>query len=221
MSVLETPLQQQIDDLQAQSATRMPPDVLATLRHDRELLAQTGIASQALGVGQPAPDFTLPDATGNQVTLSRLLAAGPVVLTFYRGDWCPYCNLQLRAYQQALPQMQALGATLVAVSPQTPDNTLTTVEKRELTFYVLSDAGNQVARRYGLVYTLSAQLRSLYAELMGLDLASYNGDDTGELPMAGTFVIGREGNVHLAFVDADYTRRLEPATIIASLRELQ
>jgi peroxiredoxin len=129
--------------------------------------------------------------------------------------WCPYCNLQLRAYQAILPRIRELGATLVAVSPQTPDNSLTTAEQKGLTFPVLSDAGNEVARRYGLVFSLSETLRAMSA-----DLPAYNGDSSWELPMPGTFVIAPDGTVRLAFVDADWTRRLEPAAILGALRGL-
>jgi len=154
------------------------------------------------------------------VRLADLLERGPVVLTFYRGAWCPYCNLTLRAYQAALPAITALGATLVAVSPQTPDNSLTTVEKKELTFPVLSDAANVVARQYGLVVSLSEDVRPLYTAI-GSALPAYNGDQSWELPMAGTFVIARDGTARLAFVDPDYTHRLEPAEIVAALRDLK
>ena len=138
-----------------------------------------------------------------------------MVLTFYRGDWCPYCNLQLRAYQAILPLIQELGASLVAVSPQTPDNSLSTAEKKGLTFPVLSDAGNKVARQYGLVFSLSETLRTVSA-----NLPSFNGDDSWELPIPGTFVIAHDRTVRLAFVDADWTKRLEPAAILDTLRRL-
>jgi peroxiredoxin len=144
-----------------------------------------------------------------------LLKQGPVVLTFYRGDWCPYCNLQLRAYQAILPRIRELGANLVAISPQTPDNSLSTAEKKGLTFPVLSDGGNAVARRYGLVFSLSETLRTT-----GANLPSFNGDDSWDLPMPGTFVIAPDGTVRLAFVDADWTRRLEPAAILDALQRL-
>ena len=189
--------------------------MLATFDREIEALVRSGIAASGLRAGVLAPDFTLPNVDGRPVTLYALLAQGPVVLTFYRGEWCPYCNLQLRAYQAGLPQIRELGARLVAVSPQTPDNSLTTAEKKGLTFPVLSDAGNAVARRYGLVFSLSQTLRAVSA-----DLPAYNGDDSWELPMPGTFVIAPDGTVQLAFVDVDWTRRLEPAAILDALRQL-
>jgi peroxiredoxin len=141
------------------------------------------------------------------------------VLTFYRGQWCPFCNLTLRAYQRILPQIRALGASLVAVSPQTPEHSLSTVEKKELTFTVLSDVGNSVARKYRLVFTLEQPFRTLYTSI-GADLPSFNGDPSWELPMPATFLLAQDGTVRLAFVEEDFTHRLEPATLLAGLRAL-
>jgi peroxiredoxin len=125
----------------------------------------------------------------------------------------------LQAYQGILQEMEELGARLVAVSPQTPDQSLSSREKMELGFEVLSDVGNQVARQYGLVFRLPAPLQELYKGF-GVDLAEYNGDDSHELPVPGTYVIAKDGTIKLAFVNADYTQRLEPADILACLREL-
>lgn len=217
--ILEPGLQQQIDEMKAQAAGRIPAEVLEQLRADTAKLVEAGIADSALREGSRAPDFTLPDALGEPVSLASLLEQGPVVVTFYRGDWCPYCNLHLRAYQQALPHMTELGATLVAISPQTPDHSLSTQEKKELRFPVLSDGGNTVARRFGLVYPVSEAIRPLYTQL-GMNLPAYNGDDAWELPIPGTFVIDQQGTIRLAFAEADYTRRLEPAAIVESLRSI-
>jgi len=209
-------LADQIAAYRSELAKREPAERLALLDAEAATLVRSGIADSGLREGTLAPDFTLPDVDGRPITLSALLAQGPVVLTFYRGAWCPYCNLQLRAYQAILPEIRALGATLVAVSPQTPDNSLSTAEKNGLTFPVLTDAGNQVARRYGLVYAVSARLRAASAHL-----PTYNGDESWELPMPGTFVIAPDGMVRLAFVDADRIKRLEPAAILDTLRLLR
>lgn len=210
-------LQQQIETLQDQLAQQLPAEVLAELSKSITTLVQTGIAQQSVKVGERAPDFTLPDVFGKPVALSELLKHGPVVLTFYRGEWCPWCNLTLRAYQRILPQIRALGASLVAVSPQTPEHSLSTVEKKELTFTVLSDVGNIVARKYRLVFTLEQTIRTLYTTI-GSDLPSFNGDPSWELPMPATFLLAQDGTVRLAFVDEDFTHRLEPATLLDGLR---
>ena len=170
--------------------------------------------------GERAPDFTLTNARGAQVTLSGLLARGPVVLAFYRGGWCPYCNLQLRAYQKALPDIRAAGGQLVAVSPELPDKSLGTVEKNALEFEVLSDQTGEAGRAYRLFFDLSGELRQLYAA-GGNDLAKWNADGQWHLPLPATYVIGQDGLVRFAFVDAEYRNRAEPADVLAALRALQ
>ncbi len=215
-----TPLQQQIDEFIAEGASWLPPDLLHDLLHPIGQLVTSGTAEYALKEGAQAPDFTLPDSRGNAVRLSHLLRQGPVVMSFYRGQWCPYCHLALRAYQQAVPQLQAGGATLVAISPQMPDHSKALAEKLELTFAVLSDAGNRVARQFGLVFTIDEVVRSSH-QRVGANLPAFNGDDAWELPMAGTFLVDQLGTVRLAFVDPDFTRRLDPSVIIARLNELK
>jgi len=180
---------------------------------------RSGLVERSLKAGQQAPDFTLPDANGTPVALATLLQRGPVALVFYRGEWCPYCNLTLRAYQGIQPQIQELGAMMVAVSPQTPDNSLTTVEKKGLTFPVVSDQGNAVARQYGLVWAFSEGVRPLLTAF-GSTLPTFNGDDTWEVPFAGVFVIAPDRTIVLASVDPDWTKRPEPTTILESLRSV-
>src|SRR5437773_3905411 len=169
-----TPLQQQIDEFIAEGASWLPAGLLRDLLRPIGQLITAGAASQSLKEGALAPDFTLPDPRGSTMGLSHLLEQGPVVLTFYRGAWCPYCHLALRAYQQALPQLQAGGATLVAISPQTPDHNKALAEKLALTFALLSDRGNQVARAYGLVFTIDKALRRAHVRV-GAALPVFNG----------------------------------------------
>lgn len=211
-------LREQIERFKQAGAAKANPEVRALRQRETEKLIQAGIAEQSVHVGDTAPDFTLPDAEGKEVTLSALLKAGRVVLTFYRGEWCPYCNLQLRAYQTVLPQIEALGAVLVAVSPQLPDFSRAMITKADLTFPVLSDVGNQVARQYRLVFTVPESLRPYTANA---SLPQFNGNESWELPMPGTFVIQENGVIQLAFVHADYTRRLEPAEILSALHSLR
>ncbi len=209
-------LQQQIEVFLAQTAEQLPPELMKNFYNSIEAVVQTDIAKHSLKVGEKAPDFTLPDVFGRQVTFSKLLQHGPVVVTFYRGEWCPFCNLQLRAYQKILPQIQTLGASLVAISPQTHDHSLSTVEKKALTFTVLSDVGNAVARQYKLVFALPEQFCALYTSI-GSDVPTFDGDSSWELPMPGTFIIAQDGTIHLAFVHEDHTRRLEPDALLESL----
>ncbi len=217
---MNTTLQQQIDEFIAEGASWLPTGLLWDLLSPIGQLITSGTASQSLKEGEQAPDFTLPDPRGSAVRLSHLLEHGPVVMTFYRGAWCPYCHLALRAYQQALPHMQIRGASLVAISPQTPDHSRVLAEKLELTFALLSDIGNQVARQFGLVFTIDEAVRGAYKQV-GADLPAFNGTDSWDLPMAGTFLVDQSGTVRLAFVDPDFTRRLDPSVVIAWLNELE
>ena len=180
---------------------------------------RAGFGRDALREGDRAPRFSLPDQFGEPVALDALLRQGPALVTFYRGGWCPYCNLQLRLYQRILPQIRAFGAGLVAISPELPNHTLSTAEKNDLSFPVLSDTGNQVARAFGLVFRVDDETRQRYLS-NGNDLASINGDASWELPVTGSFIIDQSGLVRRAFAHADYTQRLEPETILADLREL-
>ncbi len=209
-------LTQDLQNLQSQFRANVPEEAKAIMDRATKDLVQSGIIDRSLKQGSQVPNFTLPNAVGKSVELRELLKGGPVVISFYRGQWCPYCNLELRTLQQFLPDIQALGATLVAISPQTPDNSLSTVEKDELTFEVLSDVGNQVAREFGLVFTLAEELRPLY-EGFGIDLPTHNGDDSFELPIPATYVIASDGSIVHAFVDPDYTKRLDPEEIVAAV----
>ena len=200
-------------------ATVLPATASQTIDAGIAAVHAAGLAQHSLQAGQPAPDFTLPDATGQPVELATLLTAGPVVLVFYRGNWCPYCNVQLRAYNQALASFKSFNATLVAVSPQTPDLTSLTAEEKELRFPVLSDVGNAVAKQYGLAYQVGdAVYHTLHG--VGIDLATFNGDDSGELPLTGTFVIARDGTIAWAATEANFKQRPDPAVLLEALAKL-
>lgn len=202
-------------NLSAQTSAQ--PDPKAILAKATEDLVKSGQAERAIHQGQKAPDFTLPDAKGQPVRLSDLLKKGPVILTFYRGGWCPFCNLQLKSYQSHLAEIRAKGAELVAVSPQTPESTLSTAEQDALTFPVLSDVGGKVARTYGLVFKVPDDVVPIYKKF-GIDLEKHNGDARHELPIPGTYLIGRDGTVLLSHVDADYKKRLPVETLLGALR---
>ena len=212
-------LEQQIAQFNAQLATQAPPQVVDQIRQHINRLIESGVEKNALQVGEKAPSFTLPDALGRQISLAGLLQQGPVVVTFYRGKWCPYCNLQLHAYQQVLPQIKELGASLIAISPQTPDHSLSMSEKHELAFPVLSDQGNQVARQFSLIYSVEEDIRTLFKSL-GSDIPAFNGDESWEIPVPGTFIISQDGTIRLTYADADYTHRLEPSALLESLRTM-
>ncbi|MFI5550453.1 peroxiredoxin-like family protein [Streptomyces sp. NPDC051738] len=198
---------------------QIPAEVREIMRRSGQELADSGQADRALAVGDRAPRFTLPTATGESRSLDDLLAAGPVVLTFYRGAWCPYCNLALRALQQHHETITARGARLVAVSPQIPDESLTLTEKHDLAFDVLSDIGSDTAKQYGLAFDLPDDLATVYDKL-GFNLQRVNDGHPRTLPLPATYVIDRDGVIRWAFVNTDYTTRAEPADILAALDAL-
>lgn len=171
------------------------------------------VAGKALRRGQVGPQFALPSATGVIVSLGERLSYGPVIVTFYRGGWCPYCNIALRALQSRLPEIKRLGGSLIAISPEVPDQSLSTTEKLALEFDVLSDADNSVARQFGLVYRISDAARERL-QALGRDLVAHNGTDRWELPITATYVINQEGLIVFDHVEADYRERLDPATIV-------
>ncbi|OMF30104.1 alkyl hydroperoxide reductase [Paenibacillus sp. FSL H8-0548] len=177
-----------------------------------------GLAN-GLPVGGKAKDFELKDTFGRGISLYEELSKGPVVLTFYRGGWCPYCNRQLRAYQEVLPDIQALGSQLIAVSPQLPDSTLSFKEKAELTFQVLSDPKGLVSAGYRLLYDVPESLKQLFME-MNIDLKEYNGTEHWILPVPATFMIDEHAVIRSAFVTPDFMKRMEPDEIIRELRSL-
>ncbi|WP_225821813.1 peroxiredoxin-like family protein [Streptomyces naphthomycinicus] len=198
---------------------QIPAEVREVMRRAGRELADSGQADRALAVGARAPRFSLPSATRRTVALDDLLADGPVVLTFYRGAWCPYCNIALRSLQQHHEAITARGARLAAVSPQIPDESLTLTEKHALAFDVLSDIGSDTAKQYGLAFDLPDDLAAVY-DTLGFDLQRVNGGHPRTLPLPATYVIDRAGTIRWAFVDTDYATRAEPAGILAALDAL-
>lgn len=212
-------LQVEIDNFKAAFKKNVPEDIQALMREATHDLENTGIATKAPKIGDKLASFTLPNHLGNEIKLNELLAKGPIVLTFYRGGWCPYCNLELKAYQDILSDIHAQGATLVAITPETPDNSLSTIEKNGLKFEVLTDEGAAYAKALGLVFSLPNSLRPLY-EKFGIDIQKHNGEGRFELPLAATYIIKNDGIISYSFVDADYTKRAEPADVLAALKDI-
>lgn len=203
----------------AASAAKAPPELRAIIVNAMNELIETGIAEQALGVGAAFPAFSLTNAHGNSVSSAELLARGPLVVNFYRGAWCPYCNIELRALQDMLGEIKAEGANLVAISPNLPDNSLSSIEKHGLQFEVLTDAGNSLAQACGLVFKVPEEVQAVYLK-MGIQLDAVNGDDSWQLPVPATYVVASDGTVKMAYVDANYTKRGEPADVLAALKAL-
>jgi peroxiredoxin len=213
-------LAEQLAAYQAGFKQRVAPERVAMMETATADLRATGIESRAVQVGAQAPDLILPDALNQPLRLSTLWQRGPLVLIFYRGGWCPYCNLELRAWQQQLPALQRMGAQLVAVSPQTPDNSLSTAEKNELSFTVLSDSDLQAATAFGVAFEMPAALIELYSRV-GNDLPVLNGNGRWVLPLPATYVINHVGRIVYAHIEADYRERAEPQDVLAAVAQLR
>lgn len=213
-------LTQAIAAYDAVKNTRVPAEILALMNRCTAELRDSGIENRALRAGDRMPDFELPDQHGTPRRFGAYLEKSPVVLSIYRGGWCPYCNLEMKALAGALPEIRRLGATLVGMAPELPEKALETATRNGAEFDILSDLGNLVSERLGLVFTLHEDLRPVY-ERFGLDIPAYNGDRTFKLPLPATYVVERDGTILHAFVDADYTRRQEPAEILRVLASRQ
>ncbi len=215
-------LQAKLDAFKADFEAGKPPynvpySVIATMHRATAELVSSGAAGRALKAGDKAPAFRLSDPDGQPISSSDLLARGPLVVSFYRGVWCPYCNMELQALQAALPAFEKLGASLVAISPQTAPNSRKSVRQNDLGFPILSDPRNDVAAAFGLRFAMPDYLVDLYKGLKN-DLPSFNGDASWTLPMPGRFVVAQDGTVLYAEVNPDYTRRPEPDDMLPALR---
>jgi len=214
-------LQDKLDAFKADfEGRKAPANVVAIMHKATADLIASGQADRALKTGGRAPKFTLPDTHGRLVSSADLLARGPLVLTFYRGIWCPYCNMDLQAIEAAADEIRALGASLVAISPQTAPNRRKSERENELSFPILSDHGNAVADEFGLRYRLPDELIAVYKSF-GNDLTIGNGEDSWTLPMPARYVIGTDGVVAYAEVNPDYTRRPDPSELLPPLQRLR
>ncbi|RIX50281.1 AhpC/TSA family protein [Paenibacillus nanensis] len=186
-------------------------------RHIEEQKASSGFGLKA---GDIAPHFSLPNALGKSVTLHDELRKGPVILIFYRGAWCPYCNIQLRAFQNLLQDFHDRGCQLIAVSPQSPDHTLSQAEKEGLAYHVLSDSNGRAAESYNLLFELPDYLQMTFTQEFRLDLTEFNQSERWVLPVPATYIIDQEGIVRYASVDPDFMRRAEPQDVLKELDRL-
>jgi peroxiredoxin len=214
-------LQYKLDAFKADfEGNKAPPHVVAIMHKATAELTASGQADRALKAGDKAPVFTLPDADGKPVSSADLVAKGPLILTFYRGVWCPYCNMDLQALEELAGEFRSMGASLVAVSPQNAANSRRSQRENHLSFPIVSDLGNAVADRFGLRFSLPEDLLGVYKGF-GLDLPAQNGEPSWTLPMPARYVIGRDGIIAYAEVNPDYTRRPDPSELLPVLQRLR
>jgi len=197
----------------------VPPAVHEIMKRATNELIASGAADRVLRSG-PAPDFDLHDAHGERIRLTDLLASGPVVVTFYRGVWCSYCNIDLEALEQQADAIRGFGASLVTITPQTAANSRKSINDKNLSFPLLSDPGNAVAELYGLRFRLPDYLIEVYKQL-GVDLPTINGDASWTLPQPARFVVDAQGQIRHAEAHPDYTRRPDPETLLPILEALK
>jgi peroxiredoxin len=213
-------IREKSDELKAAAAEHLPSEVVAVFDRNIADLVDQGIPADSIKAGDVLEPFTLADANGAPVSLHEIVESGPAVIVFYRGGWCPYCNLALRTYQQELlPQLGAFGARLVAVSPQSPDESLSTVEKAALEFTVLSDPASRLADRIGVAFEPADDVLAAQRTL-GLDLSKVNAEGAIRLPRPTVLIVDQDRTVRFVDVQPDYTTRTEVSDIIAALRNL-
>lgn len=209
-------LRSQLAKYNEASIKRLPADIKKLFRSEAQRLVDEGIGKTALKSGDKIPEFKLKNAFGELVSSDELLGKGPLIITFYRGAWCPYCNLELSAYQNILPEIKEAGGHLVGISPELPDTSMTLVEKHTLKFEILSDINNELAELFGLKFKLSPDLSAAYKGF-GYDLVKAQGNDKYELPVPATYVVNSDGTIVLDYVNSDYTKRLGPKEALDAL----
>ena len=212
-------LQEQLDTFKAQFKTQAPDGAFDAFARSTQELIDSGQAERAVKAGETAPDFTLTDQDGNAVTLKDLLAKGPLVLSFYRGVWCPYCNIELKALEEAVGDIRARGASLVAVSMQGAADSRKSQRDNKLSFPILTDKSGELANRFGLRWTLQDYVVE-YHKMFGVELPKIHGDGQWNLPMPARYVIAQDGTIAYAEVNPDYTRRPEPGDLFPVLDRL-
>jgi peroxiredoxin len=214
-------LQEKLDAFKADfEGNKAPRQAVEIMHRATAELVASGQADRALKIGAVAPAFTLSEADGGIVSSADLLTQGPLVLSFYRGVWCPYCNIELGALQEAWPQIEATGAQLVSISPQSPANGRKAKRDKQVTFPMLSDPNGDIGDAFGLRFRLPDDLIALYKSF-GVDLPTINEDSSWTLPMPARFVIGQDGVIVYAEVSPDYTRRPDPTDLLPVLTRLQ
>lgn len=210
-----------LERIRADLEARIPAPALAIMHQATDDLVASGIETGIAQVGTDLPAFQLPDQDGVAQSSGELLAAGPLVITFYRGLWCPYCNADLAHLGSVQAEVEQHGGRLIAISPQQATWSRQVRERNNLAFPILTDAGNAYAAQLGLRFTLPDDLKKLYRDSFKIDLPQYHGEPSWTLPMPARFVVDRQGQITYAEASADYTRRPEPEAMIAALAAIE
>jgi peroxiredoxin len=212
---------EELEKAKAQTTKMLPPEALLVAHEFLGKLAASGILHKTTKVGELAPDFKLPSATGEMISSKELLAKGPLIINFYRGSWWPFCKIELEALKTILPEIKALNANIVAISPETKKLDDTTLMQAQLGYNLISDKGNIVAEKFGLKYNFSPELSDIYKNVFGLQLPLFNGDDSWSLPMPARYVVDQKGIIRYEAISLDYTNRPEPALTIEAIKGIK
>ena len=216
----EMSLKEQLEKKAMSSSGKTPKEIKKVMDDALTEIRKSKIVDSAKKKGDPMPAFQLEDIKSGTVTSKGLMKKGPLLIAFYRGGWCPYCNLQLRDLQKNLDAIKSTGANLVAISPEAPDETAKTVKKSDLGFYVLSDAKGEVAKSFGLTFPLPKDLVGVYKKF-GIELDKVNATKKWELPLSATYIVDSKGKIVYSFVDADYRKRAETSELVAILQKMK
>lgn len=212
-------LSEQIAEFQQAMMKDIPESVLKRLQQETQWLQDQRPENNALKAGELIPAIKLYNHKGQLVDVQSLLQEKVLVLSFYRGTWCPYCSLELRSLIKHYPAICDAGAELLAISPELPDKSMDSIEREKIPFQVLSDPCNRIAKEFGLTFQLSTILQQIYKDF-GFDLVEKNGDLTWRLPMPATYIVKQDGQIHTAYVNSDYTQRMEPSDIVEQINSL-
>lgn len=210
---------EELKNLKEGAKSKLPKEIYESYERAIEDLEKENIERTALNKGDLAPNFVLKNHLDKEIILDDLLKEGPVIINFYRGGWCPYCNLELRAYEGILDEIKNLGGRFIAISPETPDNSISTKEKNELRFDVLSDLNNKVAKEFKIVFKVPDNIAKIYEE-RGMSLYKSQNNKDNELPLPAVYIIDKDKTIQFAFIKADYKDRLNPSIVLEELKKL-
>ncbi|WP_437918839.1 peroxiredoxin-like family protein [Sphingobacterium sp. LRF_L2] len=209
-------LEKQIDELNRNLATDLPAHILEAFQTSIIELKQQHFEKKSIQVGDKFPQFSLKNTKGEYLSLQHLLKKGKLIIAFFRGSWCPYCNLELQELQRRLNELQEKSATLVAISPQVVVENTALKSKHHLQFEILQDLDNHLSKQLGIAFTLSPSFLPHYQSL-GIHLETYNGNDKNELPIPAVFIVEKDKTISYRFLDSDYMNRIDIQALIQHL----
>ncbi len=210
-------LQEELGAFAQDMSTKVPQEVLEKLGAEIGKLAESGIVENALKVGDQAPSFQLSNPKGELVSLNSLLEKGNLIVSFIRGNWCPFCDITFRHLQNTTESLNEASSNIIVISPQLPEKSAQLIKENGYDFEMLYDKDNLVAKQFGIAFKLSEELKGLYQNVFQIPLEEFNGNSDWELPIPATFVIKKDGNISYASINPNWLERAEPSEYLANL----